>query len=101
MKLFRIFSLLTSIYLLLFIVDVNTFQFSFKLFSNLATSELFEEEDAEEKSKIEAEENEFYSASKDNDYLALSKVQHDKIGTHAKDWLSVDYVHLFSPPPEA
>lgn len=101
MTTFRIFSLLTSLYLLLFIVDVNTFQLSSRLFSNQINSELVEEEDAEGKTKLEGDEKEFYAASSALDDLSLAEAFHAKIGNSSKIWASQTDIQFFSPPPEA
>lgn len=101
MTVFRLFSLLTSFYLLLFIVDVNTFQLSSRWFSDQINSELLEEEDAEGKTKLEGDEKEFCSASCSLSYISFSEVWNAKIGNSPKIWASQTDIQFFSPPPEA
>lgn len=101
MTVFRLFSLLTSFYLLLFIVDVNTFQLSSRWFSDQINSELLEEEDAEGKTKVEGDEKEFCSAFCSMSYISLSEVWNAKIGNSPKKWASQTDIQFFSPPPEA
>ncbi len=102
MTVFRLFSFLTTLYLLLFIVDVNTFQLSSRLFSDQLNSELLEEEeDAEGKTKLEGDEKEFCSSSCVLDCLSLSELWHFKIRNSDKIWASQTDIQFFSPPPEA
>jgi len=100
MTVFRVFSLWTSLYLLLFVVDVNTFQLSSKWFSDQMNSELLEEEESEEKSRLENEEYILAASSIDAGFILIESKRFSNRFNHHVDFESDGFKNLLLQPPK-